>query len=198
MQLDLEHQTQVLVGMYEREIQRWMKRLSTNIDFGADVGAADGLYTLYFHERTKARAIYAFEPDAAAFAFLEKNLALNGLLGSGRLKADNSFVAAVPGVGQITLDSALTESQGQGLIKIDVDGGELAVLKGAARLLTSLDVRWLIETHSENLETDCLKLFRNYGLHTIVVPNAWWRVFLPENRPIVHNRWLVAYHPGAI
>jgi hypothetical protein len=198
MQLDLEHQTQVLVGLYEREIQRWVKRLSAGIDFGADIGAADGLYTLYLHERTAARAIHAFEPDAGAFAALERNLSLNGLLRSNRLSAHKLFVTDAPAGGRVSLDSMLPNSLGRGFIKVDVDGGEVEVLQGALKLLNNPDVRWLIEIHSQDLETACLTLCRNSGLHTLVIPNAWWRVVLPETRPITHNRWLVAYHPGAI
>jgi hypothetical protein len=31
------------------------------------------------------------------------------------------------------------------------------------------------------------------GFQLEVVPNAWWRVILPEMRPIEHNRWLAAW-----
>lgn len=198
MRLDLEHQTQVVLGMYEREIHGWLRRLSTRIEFGADVGAADGLYTLYLHERTKARSIYAFEPDATAFASLELNLSLNSLLTSDRLSVHTSFVGGAPGIGRVSLDSVVADSPGPGLIKVDVDGSEVEVLHGALNLLHRTDVRWLIETHSQELETECLTMFRNNGFYTLVVPNAWWRLLLPENRPMDHNRWLVAYHPRAI
>ena len=31
------------------------------------------------------------------------------------------------------------------------------------------------------------------GYAVTVIKNAWWRVFVPEQRPIPHNRWLVAF-----
>ena len=37
-----------------------------------------------------------------------------------------------------------------------------------------------------------IHLERN-GFRVRIVPNAWWRVVLPEQRPVELNRWLVAY-----
>jgi hypothetical protein len=195
MELDLEHQTQVFVGTYEREIHGWLRRLSEMIEFGADVGAADGLYTLYLHERTTAVSVYAFEPDPAAFGLLEQNLLLNGLIKSRRLRVHMCGVSDVSGDGLVSLDSLAADSWERGLIKVDVEGGEVMVLEGARTLLRRPGVRWLIETHSLESEAECLSLLRSNGLYTSVVATAWWRRMLPETRPIAHNRWLVAYHP---
>jgi hypothetical protein len=194
--LDLHHQSQVLVGLYEREIHGWLRRLATAIDFAVDVGAADGLYTLYFHQRTGARSIFSLEPDPVAFAALERNLSLNGIRGSHRLSVQMASVSATPGPACVSLDLLLQDEIGRGLIKVDVDGGELEVLHGASRLLLNPGVGWLIETHSLELELECLALLHDAGLETSVIPNAWWRAFLPEQRPIEHNRWLAAFHPG--
>jgi hypothetical protein len=196
MELDLEHQTQVFVGTYEREIHGWLRRLSKMIEFGADIGAAEGMYTLYLHERTKALSVYAFEPDAAAFVLLEQNLLLNRLANSQRLRVHMCGVSDISGDGLVSLDSLLADSCERGLIKVDVEGAEVMVLRGARNLLRCPGVRWLIETHSLKSEAECLSLLRSNGLYTSVVATAWWRRILPETRPIAHNRWLVAYHPA--
>jgi hypothetical protein len=82
-----------------------------------------------------------------------------------------SFVADGPGVGRVSLDSALADSPGLGLIKVDGDGAEVEVLRVAPNLLHRTDVGWLIEIHSKALEIECVSKFWNSGLHTHI-PNA--------------------------
>jgi hypothetical protein len=77
-------------------------------------------------------------------------------------------------------------------VKIDVDGGEVSVLKSAPHLLKMPQMRWLIETHSAELEKECRELLTAYGYQTIVIPNAFWRIIIPELRNSPHNRWLIA------
>jgi hypothetical protein len=83
-------------------------------------------------------------------------------------------------------------------VKIDVDGGECDILDGASALLQAARVRWLVETHSVALEERCATMLRNAGYRVRIVPNAAWRLFLPEQRPIEQNRWLVAARPGDV
>ena len=72
-----------------------------------------------------------------------------------------------------------------------IEGAEVKALGGAAVLLHRLDVRWLIETHSADLERECLDILHLAGYKTRVISPAWWRFFLPEQR-CGHNRWLAA------
>jgi hypothetical protein len=70
-------------------------------------------------------------------------------------------------------------------------GCEIDVLRSGRQLLRSSNVRWLIETHSPDLESECLRFLTDFGYQTQMIPNAWWRCFVPEERT-KHNRWLVA------
>jgi hypothetical protein len=54
----------------------------------------------------------------------------------------------------------------------------------------------LIETHSPALEQECVAILRREGFATRIVPTAWWRGVLPEQRGLEQNRWLVAAKPG--
>jgi hypothetical protein len=93
--------------------------------------------------------------------------------------------------GERSLD-ALSVSVGlprPGLLKIDVDGGEGAVLRGAARLLAEARPEVIVETHSPGLERECGDLLLAAGYRVVVVPQ---RRRLRQNRPAAHNRWLVA------
>ncbi|MFA6599587.1 MAG: hypothetical protein WCU74_01045 [Candidatus Omnitrophota bacterium] len=77
------------------------------------------------------------------------------------------------------------------LVKMDIDGAEMDALRGATKILGFHAVRWLIETHSLQLE-QCPEVFAETGFQAKVIKNAWWRCLIPEQRPIPHNRWLVA------
>ena len=192
MELDLRGQTQVYLGLFEREVHPWVKELSRGIRTAIDIGSAQGEYLLYYLSRTPARRVIGFEPDASCWPALERNLALNGLSDDGRLRLDRRFVSREVTEHTVSLDSLVEEIEGPCLVKMDVDGGESHVLEGAARMLDLPQVRWIVETHSVTLEAECIRRFELAGYRTQIVPHAWWRTILPEHRPGPQNRWLVA------
>jgi hypothetical protein len=193
MGLSLRSQTQLYVGLFEKEIHRWLNRLSTGIVTAIDIGAADGEYTLYFLTKTAALQVFAFEPDTHSFAHLCENLRLNELDQSQRLEISTKLLGVSDTEHEIRLDSLATSVQVPCLIKMDVDGAEEEILRGAKTINTLPDVRWLIETHSKQLESLCEGILAAAGFETTIIPNAAWRSFVPEQRPIAHNRWLAAW-----
>ena len=192
VEMDFAHHTQRWLGLQERELYPWFRRLTEGIRTAIDVGANDGIYTLYFLAKTPAEKVLAFEPSADSLLELRSNLALNGLAENPRLEIIPKFLgASVNGV-EATLDSFAGRIHPPCLVKVDIDGGELSLLKGAGTLLRSSGIRWIIEIHSRALQENCLELLRKAGYDTVVVPNAWWRHLLPELRPIELNDWIVA------
>jgi FkbM family methyltransferase len=210
------HSLQVYLGLYERETYGWIGRMSKGIHTAIDIGAASGVYTLYFLAKTAAK-VYAFEPNTTMLEALDRNLIVNGLKGTNRLEISRDFLGAhptpnrsscekllqdaglAPEWAEVTdkvrvtqLDSMLDVIETPCLIKMDVDGGEVAILRGAVGINKMPGVQWIIETHSLALENGCIELLRSTGFQTRVIPNGWWRVFIPEQRP-PHNRWLVAW-----
>ena len=126
-------------------------------DTVVDVGASTGMYTLAFGKRVgPSGKVIAFEPDPRNFEVLRAHVALNGLEGRvepvraavgsapGTLsfstgKGAYSHVTAAPGtdvvrVECLTLDRALAGRRVD-LLKIDVEGYEEEVLRGAVELL---------------------------------------------------------------
>src|SRR5205814_7255905 len=138
---------------------------------------------------TRAERVLAFEPQTEFLEQLRQNLRLNGLAEDPRTALFRCFVGASNKGHQRTLDSFIETIVQPCLVKIDVDGGERDILAGAGRLLAERETRWLIETHSPQLETDCQSILHEAGYTTVIVPNAWWRRVIPEQRPIGHNRW---------
>jgi Methyltransferase FkbM domain len=194
-ELDLTSQTQVFLGMYEREIYRWFKKLSPGIQSAVDVGANSGLYTLYFLVKTKAK-VWAIEPLKECRDEILRNCKANRVT-LGRLQLIDKYVNFRATKAQITLDTLLPKLSFPCLIKMDIDGPEAEVLKGAEQLLQTPQVYWIIETHSEALEAECKQILESAGYETKIVPHAWWRLFLPELRP-KNNRWLIGINPRAV
>jgi len=196
MQLGFAKELQMYLGLYERETHGWIKRLSRGIATGIDLGAAFGEFTVYFLKKTPAAKVYAFEPNLKVIPRLDENLALNGLAGTERMELVTRFAGTEETETEMRLDSLSESLQMPCFIKMDIDGGEVAVLKAATAINQLPAVRWLIETHSQELETECIEILRAAGFETRIVKNAWWRVILPEERPGGFNRWLVAWKAG--
>jgi FkbM family methyltransferase len=122
-------------------------------DCGADIGTFSALVC---SKTSRITQVIAFEPNPDVAGFLKRNLsqllipskaiikAVSCFKGAGRLEAptyDNSDHARflVPGDGPlevVTIDS-LGSRGGDVAIKLDVEGGELEVLKGARETIAS-------------------------------------------------------------
>ena len=193
MGLSLQSQAQIYVGLFERETHPWLNRLSKGISAAIDIGVAHGEHTIYFLTKTKAAKVFAFEPDVSCIPLLRENLELNGVDRSDRLEISTRFVGASDTERETRLDSLAESVHAPCFVKMDTDGAEERILRGAKTFNSLPGVRWLIETHSKELEIACEGILTAAGFQTRIIPNAWWRVFIPELRPGAHNRWLAAW-----
>jgi FkbM family methyltransferase len=141
---------------------------ATVLDVGANVGA----YTLLFARWVgPVGRVIAFEPAPAAAAGLRRHLELNGLtsnvdvqqcaaaasIGTASFTCDDAsgtnvltVTTAKRGieVQTTTLDAFCAERNLQpDIVKIDVEGTELGVLRGARRILSPREVQVFVELH---------------------------------------------------
>jgi FkbM family methyltransferase len=165
---------------YEPEVTNVVSSLVKNGDTVFDVGTNFGWYTtLFFPIVGKNGKVHSFEPSPTTVFTLKENLELNGCIddvilnelaigdkiGTTKIHIFNershSYASLSPlgetnyttyEVPLITLDSYMSENNIQKVdfIKIDVEGSELAVLKGSPELFGSEDApAMLIEINND-------------------------------------------------
>lgn len=191
LNLNPQHQTQVYLGLWERETHQHLKSVLSDCDWMVDVGAGQGELCLLFLKRSPAKRVIAFEPKVSNSAIIETNLAANGEQSNHAISVSNKFVGTDNDTTHVALDDLRLNKRLRGFIKIDVDSYELDVLRSGERLLSSGNIDLLIETHSEQLENECIEWLERRGYQCMILNNAWWRLIAPERRPRVdQNRWL--------
>jgi hypothetical protein len=188
MELDLSNQSQRYWGLDERELVAAFRRLIPASQSLIDVGANDGYYTMAFLQ-SKAARVVACEPGPAMEQLLA-NARANGFETGKRFIAEQRFVGT--GEGSVSIAELVRDLPRPVFLKVDIDGGEVELLQSAEGCDCLGDLRWLIETHSKELEAGCIAWLQAHGYETRIIYNAPWRVLLPEQRPLEHNRWLVA------
>jgi len=154
-----DHIARAIAGtgtFYEAELLADVRSRLFFPECAVDVGAHVGNHTVYFSRILGMKTI-AFEPNAVSFELLEANVRENGVealcrlrhaaIGSaaGRVRAIaspeiNSGMATVESdpmgdVPLLCLDDELARDPRIDVIKIDVEGWELEVLRGAERVL---------------------------------------------------------------
>jgi FkbM family methyltransferase len=156
----LAHELYGISETYEPEMWALVMAEVQSGDVVADVGASIGLYTLALAHRVGPRGrVHAFEPDRESFGWLSRNVDLNGVgewvhlyccavgdedgtvaFAGGRSTESTIVEAPSPGSGRVQstrLDGILVDKKVD-LLKIDVEGFEEKVLRGAAGLLSDL------------------------------------------------------------
>jgi len=156
-------------------------------DIVIDVGAAFGFYTITASKRVGQQGkVVAIEPQPNILEMLNRNIKLNKLANiitlnyavysersKVRLYSNYSIIQERAGqslqsyieVSADTLDNLLRQVgiDEVNWIKVDVEGAELEVLKGAAGILSrSSDISLLVEVHSPDLLKPILELCESY------------------------------------
>jgi FkbM family methyltransferase len=173
------------LGSYELSKQ---KRLMEFLQEGSvvyDIGANAGIYTLLSSECIgRTGHVHAFEPLPENLAFLERHIKMNrrqnvsvhplavssnseklrfartGSRFTGHIDCDGDLE-----VNTVSLDEFVFDARNQAptLMKIDVEGGELNVLRGAQRLLAVSPPVIFLATHGAEVHSACCDLLGSFG-----------------------------------
>lgn len=197
LSLDLQSELLIWIGSYECETFADLRRLLHGCRSAIDLGAAKGDLSIHCLRQPGMQRVVAAEPlERERLAFAE-NLQLNGLTADPRLLLHPGFVGrGEPPLWRSLADLARDLPEPL-FLKIDIDGPEAEVLADGRETLARKDCRLLIETHSPEAESGCLRLLNELGYEAKIIRNAWWRRVLPEHRPLPHNRWLTAWRPAS-
>lgn len=173
------------LGTYELEKQKAFAHIVKLGDVVYDIGAHVGFYTLLASNLVgDTGKVFAFEPLPRNSAYLRKHLALNhrtnaklfesavGAQGGAALLAESesSFSGRIGEKGElpvaiVSIDElvARSEMEPPDIIKIDVEGGEISVLRGAEKMLRAHRPTILLATHGSIAHAACLAFLKNIG-----------------------------------
>jgi precorrin-6B methylase 2 len=188
--VDPQEKSQRLLGLDEREIAAPVRRAADRGGTAIDIGCHDGWYATFFASRSSISKVLACDRNQVVLDLMMRNLNANQL--ASRVAVHRVSVGTFTDAGFRSLDDLLRHETPPFVIKIDVDGGELDVLTSGRTVLDEHDCWLIVETHSLALERECARYLQQLGYRTQVIANGWYRKFVPEFRPIGHNRWLVA------
>jgi len=189
LSIDPAVETLFYLGLYERETYPWLRRAVQQAATVIDAGAGCGELSMWALRHPNVQRVLAYDPSPARWPIFEENLRLNRFERDARLTAVQGMFL---GPGSEPAWQQLGPLPEPVLLKIDVDGGETAILEALHEVLRRKRCLFLIETHSRQLDADCRSLLEQAEYRVSVVSQAWWRCIAPEQRPAEFNRWLVA------
>lgn len=174
----------VLFGTYEPEQTNLFSRYVLPGSRLLDIGAAHGYYSLLAAQLAgPGGAVVAFEPDPTNAAYFRKHVTCNGLAerievrqmalgdkhgkakfgcgtgsGTGRLCDEGTLEVQVAPLDDVGLGRCENPTH----LKIDVEGGELAVLRGAMHLIAESRPIIFLSTHGPEVHRACVQLLRSW------------------------------------
>ena len=176
------------VGQHELDVQAAIARLLDPGDGFIDLGANAGFFMLVAAKKIGPSGwCVAVDPDAFNCDYLHAQIELNALKNCRVLHQAATdhcgtvkFAVGIPGdstghlagdaevdqgieVSATTIDAICQTHQNPKLIKVDVEGAEVLVLKGAAETLKTKKPIWLMEVHSAELGSEVRKILTDAG-----------------------------------
>ena len=167
----------------ERDYLKYREFIPRRNEILVDAGAQYGDYAILCGRYYGAR-VHAFEPLADNVRIIKNNIALN--------KVDKSNLILYPvalgdsnKILEIAYDSNMMNSRGKGkkqrtkvrtldsyglkpsILKIDVEGFEMEVLKGASRTIRRYNPKVIIEVHSSELKKEVTGFLQELGYFVV-------------------------------
>jgi FkbM family methyltransferase len=190
--LIFSHDTAFVDDKYESEIFELFDESIKNTDVILDIGAHQGIYATYFASRARDGKVYSFEPHPTNYKYLISNttrldnvVAINKAVGNDdgkvtlktwsydnpdRFTGRHSFLSELGGnipieVDTIKLDTFVKENNiSVDIIKMDVEGWEWEVVKGADTLIRTQKPKMIIEIHTALCQSNLENYFNSCNM----------------------------------
>ncbi|MFD7486999.1 FkbM family methyltransferase, partial [Streptomyces mirabilis] len=188
-----------LFGVWEPHLTAWMSSRLAPGDLVVDAGAHTGYFTLLASRLVGPTGrVVAIEPSPAFHQALTANITANG---RGNVRTINAAVSDAPGRLTFYLERAtnLDGTTAARLIKIDVEGGGAAAVRGLTPALNGLrdDAELVVEVTPRTLAKqgrsvdDVLGPLLDHGFHTYRLANDYAAASYPAalRRPAPPVRW---------
>ena len=190
IQLDPRFHTEQARGSYESSMQQLLAGLLRPGDFFCDVGAQIGFFTLGAARLVgESGRVVALEPDPMNYRRLARSIELNGLIRVRKLNlaacSSDGEPQGLSAVRRAPLDEVVGKPPD--VIKVDVEGGEAEVLRGARGLLHKHRSSWVIEAHGAERLSEVVALLSGFGYAP--------RVAMEEASPERGDRYFVVARP---
>jgi hypothetical protein len=159
------------LGTYELDKQKSIQKFVRPGMIAYDVGAQAGFYTLILSRLVGDQGrVFAFEPNARELTYLIRHVSLNRLR---NVEIVQAAVGEKTGTVPFTIDRGVTQNaiaeRGTGVtvavlaLKMDIEGGESAALRGARRLLQRSHPIAFVALHGPSHREFCPKFLRSLG-----------------------------------
>jgi FkbM family methyltransferase len=192
LELDLTREKAYWLGLYEPHVQEAMRRHIRRGSVVYDVGAHIGFFSVV--AARLGAVVYAFEASPANAARIRGQAVLNavrievveaavwdGGAGVSLVAGDSDREWRTEGIGvlpTVVLDEFAGSHPAPDFVKIDVEGAEGHVLRGARMLLARTRPVIVCELHGEAARTEALEMLSGYVIQPL--PDPWRVLAIPE------------------
>jgi|SRR5579859_3052279 len=178
------------LGFYEQGKQQLISNSVQADTVFYDVGANAGFYSLLAAHLVQNGSVFAFEPSPRNLAYLREHLRLNKIANTEIIAAAitdqegaSSFTLETTGLmGHLSSDGDISVStttldflleRGKILpphyIKMDIEGAELAALRGAQKCIQTYRPQIFLATHGHEIHSQCCRLLETWGFECQVL-----------------------------
>lgn len=182
------------LGTYERPVQRLFCEVIKRGDVIFDAGANVGFFTLLAARLAGGEGhVYAFEPLPANLASIGRHLTLNQVsnvtilpvaLGEragsvrfststhrsmGRVTETGEIEVTLSSINELMKSAVVRPPQ---VMKMDIEGSELAALRGASSILSLRPLTIILSTHGYEQHEACWSLLTEWGFTLLVLKDG--------------------------
>ena len=153
-------ETRLFLGLYEVELNRHLRAIAMSGYRSFDIGGQYGYDALVLAKLTGAEVV-SVECDPDLVDEIAENARANPSLPT--INAVGAFVSDTDEGNHVTIDTLARDRFVPDLIKLDIEGGEVAALRGATWVLETRRPAIMLEVHGKDIEWGCLSILRDAG-----------------------------------